>query len=491
MTLKSKTYSGFKIYFLFAIISVIFLFFASYTTSPLTKGYVEWDSVIFMLLGRFWKEGLTPYTDFFDHKGPVMFFIEYIGVNLLPDERSGVFLLQAINLTFVQIIIFRTAQLVLSFAESMATVLLSLLVLSLTIQGGNLTEEYSLAFLMLALYFTLKYCTSEKPRISFLQMFWVGISAAFLFWMRPTNMGIICSCCLFLLIMSVNSKKWKDLQNLISGTICGFITLSVIIIGYYLNAGTFNEMIYATFTFNLKYALNPDGIKITDGNMAYYIKIWLSVTVLAIGTIVNFFQTKDKRGLLLAGLMFGINVFSTICVGPGFHHYVTLNIPCFVLGCIFLIKATDHIRYRNMILWTGIIFLTVASFIALGYKAHNLKKDSVHWEYVDQVRDISANIPDSDIRQVYGYNVHSKFWYYSGFLPYFKYFMLQERHGLIDNEILQQINDKMKSESPMWVVIQPEASDKKVVNPVFYEILSKKYHLYAKNRAFELYKLNP
>ena len=70
-----------------------FLLVFSVTTSPLTPGFYGNDSAVFQLLGRAWKDGHLIYRDLFDHKGPVIFFIDMLGELLLPD-RTGIFLIQ-------------------------------------------------------------------------------------------------------------------------------------------------------------------------------------------------------------------------------------------------------------------------------------------------------------------------------------------------------------------------------------------------------------
>jgi len=88
------------IYLIF--ISTLFLLFYSYTTSPLylNEGM---DSTIYKTMGLGILEGKIPYRDLFDHKGPVVFYINALG-QLIMSGRQGIFLLQIISLSISLIV---------------------------------------------------------------------------------------------------------------------------------------------------------------------------------------------------------------------------------------------------------------------------------------------------------------------------------------------------------------------------------------------------
>lgn len=90
-------------YLLWAVIAVLFLGIYSPATSPLAIYYGA-DSAFFIMVARGMKEGLLPYRDFFDMKGPYFFLIQYVG-QLIYTGRFGAFIIQCINLFFSLIII--------------------------------------------------------------------------------------------------------------------------------------------------------------------------------------------------------------------------------------------------------------------------------------------------------------------------------------------------------------------------------------------------
>lgn len=68
----------------------------SYSTSFLYPEYCGFDSAIFQTIGKYWAQGVTPYAQLFDHKGPLIFFVDAVGYWL--HGRSGVLVVQTLSL---------------------------------------------------------------------------------------------------------------------------------------------------------------------------------------------------------------------------------------------------------------------------------------------------------------------------------------------------------------------------------------------------------
>ena len=81
--------SGEKVFkgllFLLSALAGVALFTES--TSPLFSGW-GYDSAMFQTMGKYWAEGYLPYVDLYDHKGPMIFFLNALGYAL--NGRNGV-----------------------------------------------------------------------------------------------------------------------------------------------------------------------------------------------------------------------------------------------------------------------------------------------------------------------------------------------------------------------------------------------------------------
>ena len=88
-------------YLLFLLIAISIILLFSKATSPLYDGSYSVDDSIFKVIGKGILNGYVPYKDLFDHKGPILFLIQALG--LLINKNVGIFILQILNL-FVTII---------------------------------------------------------------------------------------------------------------------------------------------------------------------------------------------------------------------------------------------------------------------------------------------------------------------------------------------------------------------------------------------------
>lgn len=146
-----------------ALASFAFMAVFSYYTSPISAHDNGADSAFFCLVGKGMTKGLFPYRDFYDMKGPVLFFIEYLG-QMLSYGRVGIFTVQCINL-FLSLVIISKIFGYYSITNRFIQVVLMLplaFVASFTFEGGNLTEEFSLVPLLSCLYICLVYLDNSE-----------------------------------------------------------------------------------------------------------------------------------------------------------------------------------------------------------------------------------------------------------------------------------------------------------------------------------------
>lgn len=487
-----KTGTNYFIYLLFLILSIFFLLIFSGSTSPLYN-MSGVDSSIFVMMGKMFLEGKTPYVDFFDHKGPILILVEALGLSLYPSGNTGIFIIQIINLTIAQILIFHICRHFTLVLISFSIVLFCLFMFSLSIGEGNLTEEYTLPFILSSLLFTIQYHLSGRKSILIWKYFIMGISVAFLFWMRMNNMGVICACISFILVFTIKGKDWKGIKNLLVGLSLGFLLITIPIILYFAYKEGFYEMIYATFIFNMKYiGYEPKTHFTIRSFIIYFFKYWPSFIILVLGTVLYCHKTRKKDILVLTCFLVLWGVVSTR-FGLYVPHYMTLNIPLLALGFALLLNTYTYQRYSKLLTYT---YLIVSFSLLCGYsiwkynspRYREMLDDSI---FIKQSSDIISHIPDNEKDKIYTYNVQSRFFLNTGIKPYYRFFIFQEWHGVHDKKIFEDINSMMIKHSPLWVIIPADNMSESGYTPAnssFYEILDREYSLLYKNEGLVLYK---
>lgn len=123
--------------------------------SPIAVGALpETDSSVYLYVASEIQQGSVPYVDTFDHKGPLLYLINWMG--LLVGGWRGIALFEAATFAMTFYFIFRIARLRTSFP--FAAVILSLCAVGIVkfYGGGNTPEEYAVPWIALADFLFLR-----------------------------------------------------------------------------------------------------------------------------------------------------------------------------------------------------------------------------------------------------------------------------------------------------------------------------------------------
>ena len=145
------------------VVAGVFVLLLSGTTSPLGPWYGG-DSALFRVIGTAMAQGEVLYLDIWDHKGPVLFLFQWLAQLLIPG-RMGLFVVQVL-------LLYASLSMITAFARRFVGPLLSIAVLACTLgylapayEHGNLSEEFSMPFIVLALVIlTREWVTGRRRR---------------------------------------------------------------------------------------------------------------------------------------------------------------------------------------------------------------------------------------------------------------------------------------------------------------------------------------
>ena len=142
-------------------------------TSPFSSSYPSVDSPVFLTIGRLMHDGRLPYRDIFDHKGPVLYLINWLGLFLRTDHAPflGVWLLEAANMFVFACIGLKILRESLSPRLRRFPVLSYLMIAIVcvfcsrgSLRGGNTVQEYALPCIAIALRIFLNYYRTKEYR---------------------------------------------------------------------------------------------------------------------------------------------------------------------------------------------------------------------------------------------------------------------------------------------------------------------------------------
>lgn len=454
-----------KKYMLLLIFSIVFVMLYSYTT---LYSIGSNDSSIFLTIGKFWSDGKLPYVDLFDHKGPLIFFINMLGYKIFGCSQ-GVLLFQMISMFFSVYFLEKIASFELkNKKESMLLTFLTLCFLSVIYSGGNLTEEYCLPFIMCCMYLTLNflntYIKTKKICHKKIYSFVYGFSLAVCFLTRLTNcisilLGI--SVIYFIFIKDKNIKLlFENLIFLILGFLVLFLPFSV----YFLFKNCFFEFIYGTLLYNIDYASKLFSW-IYSGNILKYILIYFvcffpSYIIFVVGILK---LRKEQNIKSIFYILLGIFENVLFLTGNLYPHYSMIALPNFIiLLCEFENKIN---KYKN-IFYFFIIFLFCFWNVVYVF---NLKKEFINDNNYSKIDELISRIDDRNSFIAVNIDEYKEIYINNNIVPFYKYFILQDWQALNSYKMRLNLINEFETRNVKYILIQNEKAS------VIYDLLLKKY----------------
>ncbi len=491
-------------YSIYTFVSVAFLLVFSTSTSPLCDAY-GFDSAFFTLVGRGMKDGLLPYRDFFDMKGPYLFFFEYLG-QLLHTGRTGSFILQSVNLSACLWVVdsIYTSELKLFILDSFKGFIKLFFIgfvpvlgiAAFTFERGNLTEELSLLFLLLSLKFMLTYFRKadtnknlpHPPGYGFCYGAFFGVLSL----IRITNAALIGAVVLTVAIELICSKQFKNLilngLMFIAGICAAFAPMVV----YFYAKGLLTEMLYQVFAFGFTYSSEfTFAQKLLQTLSAH----WAVVLAMLFPVFSAFLLSPKNRKHCVFAVSSFVLLLVGVSMGNGYLHYFTLGLPNIVFGLFLVLKAENLplvSKAKKWVLGTVCVALTLLQLpnltIAGGAcvsRILDLKNDQT----CEQVLEIKSHIPKEDYHRIYAYTKTScSAWYaIAETYPPNRYCDWQDHYMSLSPQIKEEILDYFEDSdsAPVWLVTSVSRPiETKEIN----EIIDTQYTLHTENEMFRLFK---
>ncbi len=388
---------------IFLPVAFLFVLFYSYTTSPLfvNEGY---DSCVFKSMGLAILQGKTPYADLFDHKGPVLYFLNAFGQLLIPG-RTGVFCLQVVWMFLTLLFLFKSARMFLRSDLSFAAVLLSLVLLAGTYSEGNQCEEWEMLPASAGFFFALKYLFDQgRRRLGAYSFIW-GLCFGFMFFIRPNDAvsqigavmcmaGIIC----------LKERRFTALAKSAAVFIVAAVLVAVPVLLWFQSRGAVPDLIYGMITHNTLYS---DGAELF---LKAHRKLWFVVLFVPMGIMAHYSGRRELLALLIP-----VAVLSLLLVGGNmFKHYFIIFLPYFLLfwTLLFLQKNAGVIA----------LSLTVVCLCSVGVSGHDILIHSIAREtsmkldmlvrrepdlrrFYDAAGGLVEKIPEDERDEVWNYNL--------------------------------------------------------------------------------------
>lgn len=290
------------------------------------------DTTWFFLCGKSWMSGLTPYVDFTDSKGPLLWLIYGLGYLISPYNLHGVFLFEVIFYWLTFCILYKTAMIILhQRAQSMlAAMLLSFIYFYPAAHFEILTEDYCHLFNALTFYVLVQLFFRRTFRSKY--AFLMGLSCGCAMMIKYVYLATLLIPSFLILIYIWRTKifsPWRYVACFLGGM--GVIVLPFII--YFLCTGALSAFIDEYFYNTGATIVNFRNISDAEGGS--FRQRWPF-------TIIYLYDTNHYRtGLMLTilcGLILGLVKFRN-------HKWLMAILLIWYAGCVLLFSLNDGVRY--------------------------------------------------------------------------------------------------------------------------------------------------
>lgn len=479
--------------------SVIFVLLFSTSSSPLyTINNITTDAGVFQTIGYNWLNGVVPYKDLFDQKGPLIYFVNTLGY-WLTGNRYGISLIEILCLFFSLVYCYKLLRIEFKVKYSFLLTLFTLANLSIIFDGGDMVEELVLPFLFASFFYAYQWFkrldatgeTTMPKKIPFLLGIVLGVS----FLTRLTNAIGACLIAVFMLGILLYKKEFKATIASILIYISGVLVTVAPFFLYFYYKGALGDMWYCVITYNIKYAVVPShiGVPIFD-----YVLGFSSSWILTIMSLILLLKTKSNR--LLSFTLLTIGLFTSVYFfkGRGYLHYAMIAIPYIPLYLNqFKIMKNDGIGIKAYRLYQTVFCIFTLTFIlGLGYETIRYvvhkstifngekelyAKDLIFQNYIQ----LLTFIPNSDYDSMVAVDCRPSLYLCTMSRPAYRFFILQDFQTSFDKDLNTEMKNIYMHGKAKWIIF-----NNRQPNSTLTRIINQRYTPVKSNAFFSLYRLN-
>lgn len=342
---------------LYLLSIILTMRFNSYFIQP------DKDTGVFLYIGKLIAENKVPYKDSWDHKPPMIFFLNGMLFKFLPNESKTIAIFETFWIFLSVLVIFNFSSHIWNLKTSVLVVLLFTVYFSNISfpESYGMTETYQVLPAILTIYFLFLHSNKN----SWFYVFLSGVFAVLSFLFKQTGMSV------FLPALFYIFTKENIVFNLIV-FFCGSLSLLIVILLYFFINNGLSDFFSQVFIYNFYYITllkEPFLVNITNSFIFKRpILLYLSTGSLFLFLINTFLKKSyiQNKKLFIILLIWLLSDMFFISLSKRFYnHYFVQVIPVMVLLSGFLF---DFI-IKNCKIYI-LIVLIIMIFIISGATSH-------------------------------------------------------------------------------------------------------------------------
>ena len=316
------------------VVSMLGTIISLFPSNPWNMTLPSRDSGVFLYIGWRMLNGDIPYRDVWDHKPPLIYFVDALGIALSPGSLWGIWILQFLFIFFTLFFVYKLLDQEFGLYAALAGGIVLTSGLLTILEKGNVTEEYALVFQALCFWM---FVSAWKKDFPLRNSFWIGVLGGLAFNFKQTTIGIWITYALVLLVVRLIQRKFpfKDLLSLLAG----WLVPSIVLMLYLASQGAFVDFWEQAFLYNFVYIGKHEGIRrlipVFIKGFAYLQNGWVLYLAI-VGWLAGLGYAWLKRKVLvtqahplvlIALVNLPIEVFLITISGRSILHYYLTPLP--------------------------------------------------------------------------------------------------------------------------------------------------------------------
>jgi len=427
------------------------------------NGWDDFNS--FYTVGSGWANGLLPYRDLFEQKGPLLYLIFMIGYLISPEKFSGVFVLEVIFLTFTLYFSSKIIDLFIDNKKDKRGKYLILLLYGIMITtsvsfvDGGSSEEFNLLFVTISIFYLIKYLKNDRlENISYRDLIICGLCCGCSLMIKYTPIG------LWFMMMTVICIKLLKLRRFKDAIIKGFVfVISMIIplfgfmIYFYFNHGLYdflNTYFYINiFRYSLDLSFLENILSVCKNIFAaFFSNIPLVIIFYILFCYYLYRKWKFNCKIRIDGkhtTFLGIVLFTLIVSywGQEFRPYA-FTVVFFIV--LLIIIYVYRIFYNNRLFKIGcLIYILITFVFGIDYKYMLTSKEEIVQYRFAEIINKEENPTILQYR-----SIDEGFYTVAGVMPQNKYFEQVNMSAIDLPESYSEQDRIIKNKEVMFVIVR-------------------------------------
>ena len=435
--------------------AVVFSLIFYSCNSPLGPA-VGSDNAMYLTMGTALAQGYAPYSDIFDHKGPLLFVLQAIPQLFTKGYSTlAVFIQEVLFLWACLLMLARIARR--SGAGALPVQLIYLALIAPNCDGGNLSELYANLFTLAGIDLMFGAFAGEIGEAKAMRRPALGRGALTMicFLTRANNALPLAAAVCALALWLIGSKRFAHLGACVSGFLLGCAAALLPVVIWLGMHGALYDAFYGAIIHNMKYAA-------TQGNSRIHMLLYkpyghraiLMAALSCLGGLAVLIRTR-RLALPLAMVLGAAGGGLAAFISHKFYfHYLLLGAPLAVFGAAQLLAFAQGARWRKAahVLCAAVCVIAICIY---GHAANALREaDYVAMQALTpDAQALYAQVPKEERDRFMAYRVEPKWYVATGALPCMRFYFLQEILADADPAVMDEIVMEFNEDPPLWVVI--------------------------------------